>query len=229
MLKAIILDFNGVILDDEPLHFAAMRETVARLGMDLTRDEYWDKYLPLDDRECLDAICRDHSVSLTDQQRAHALALKSQLYSRRLREGFPLFPGTAEFIKAAAVRYPLAICSGARRYEIESTLESTALRRYFVFILAAEDFVRGKPHPESFLLALERLNRFSGKAPVQAGECLVVEDSVKGVHGAKAAGMVCVAVANSYPLEALQAADMVVASLNEVRWDSLNALFEDPV
>ena len=228
MLKAIILDFNGVILDDEPLHFAAMRETAASLGINLTKNEYWDRYLPLDDRQCLEAICRDHSVSLTDPQRARALDLKSQLYRRQLREGLPLFPGAAEFVKAAAAHYPLAICSGARRDEIESTLESAALRRYFVFILGAEDFIRGKPHPESFLLTLERLNQLSGKAPVLSGECLVIEDSVRGVHGAKTAGMVCVAVANSYRFESLQAADMVLASLNDVRWDSLRALFEDP-
>jgi len=123
------------------------------------------------------------------------------------------------------VRYPLVLASGARRDEIESTLVSAGLRRYFVLIVAAEDFVRGKPHPESFLLALERLNMVARSAPIQPAECLVVEDSVEGVRGARAAGMVCLAVTNSYPREMLRAADKIVTSLAEVQLDSLQMLF----
>lgn len=227
MLKAIIFDFNGVILDDEPLHFAAMRDSVIRLGIELSRKDYWDKYLPLDDRQCLLAICRDHSVALNERELSGTLALKRKAYRQLLRGELPIFPGADEFIRAAAGHYPLAIVSGARRSEIESTLESTGLRRYFVLILGAEDFLIGKPHPESYLLGLERLN--GTMAAVEPGECLVVEDSVAGIQGAKSAGMKCLAVANSYPSEALHSADKVVSSLADVRLNDLRILFEEPV
>jgi len=225
MLKTIIFDFNGIIIDDETLHFAAMRESVAGFGIDLRKEEYWAKYLPLDDMRCLEAICRDHSIHLTEAERARVLEHKSENYNQALGNGFQLFPGAAEFIRTAAVRYPLVLASGARRDEIESTLVSAGLRRYFVLIVAAEDFVRGKPHPESFLLALERLNMVARSAPIQPAECLVVEDSVEGVRGARAAGMVCLAVTNSYPREMLRAADKIVTSLAEVQLDSLQMLF----
>jgi len=228
MLKAVIFDFNGIILDDEPLHFAAMRKGAACLGIDLQKEVYWERYLPLADRECLEAICRDHSIDPGQAEFSNALVVKSRTYHRLLQDRAPLFAGAAEFIKAAA-QYPLAIASGARRQEIESTLESTGLRRYFVLILAAEDFVQGKPHPESFLLTLERLNRKVGSGFIQPGECLVVEDSVAGVHGAKSVGMICLAVTNSYPRQLLQAADRVVASLAEVQFNSLQTLFEESV
>ena len=227
MLRAIILDFNGVLLDDEPLHFGAMRDAVAELGVDLTRQVYWDRYLPLDDVRCLEAICRDYSVRLSPKERASALERKARLYRRLLQDRFPLLPGVAGFIRGAARRYPLALASGARREEIESTLDSTGLRRYFVIIVAAEDFAQGKPSPESFLLALERLNAALGPPPILPEECLVIEDSVGGIRGAKMAGMTCMAVSNSYPSERLQAADKVVASLEEVQPESLQALFKE--
>jgi beta-phosphoglucomutase len=225
MLRAIIIDFNGVILDDEPLHFAAMREVVADYGIDLTRETYWDKYLPFDDFQCLEAICRDYSLRLPTDERVGALSRKIRIYRELLQDHLPLFPGVARFIRTAAESYPLALASGARRDEIHSTLDSAGLRRYFVVIVAAEDFSQGKPHPESFLLALERLNAAIDSRPIRSEECLVIEDSVGGVHGARAAGMTCMAVTNSYPREKLREANRIVASLEEVRLESLQALF----
>jgi beta-phosphoglucomutase len=226
MLKAIIFDFNGVIINDEPLHFAAMRDAVADLGIRLTQEDYWSKYLPFDDTECLENVCRDHSFQLNETTRREALARKARNYQQLLRGGFPLFQGAARFVQAAAGRYPLALASGARRSEIESALDSTGLKRYFTVIVAAEDFVLGKPNPESFLLALERLNAARNAAPILPGECLVIEDSVGGVRGARTAGMRCMAVTSSYPPEALQAANRVVSTLEDVSLDSLNDLFE---
>ena len=226
MLKAIILDFNGVILDDEPLHFAAMRETVAHFGVDLTKDVYWARYLPFDDRQCLEAICRDFSLTLGAEEVSRTLARKAGIYRQLISKNFRLFPGAVEFIQMTAARYPLALASGARRDEIESTLESTSLRSYFVIIVAAEDFVRGKPHPESFLLALEGLNRVLNGTLIKPSECLVVEDSASGVQGAVAAGMKCLAVTNSYSPDKLGAASKIVGSLKEVQLNSLQTLFE---
>ncbi len=229
MLRAIIFDFNGVILNDEPLHFRAMRETVAALGITLGEREYWDKYLPLDDARCLGAICADHSVGLTAEQTESALARKAGLYRQLLDGGYPLFPGVASFVRAAANRYPLALASGARRDEIEEALEATGLHSCFSVIVGAEDFSRGKPHPESFLFALSRLNASQNGllTPVNPAECLVIEDSVGGVRGARAAGMKCLAVTNSQPREKLGAANLVVSSLSEVSVDELQRLLEE--
>jgi beta-phosphoglucomutase len=230
MLKAIILDFNGVILDDELLHFKAMQEAVAVLDITLTKEAYWEEYLPLDDKDCLEAVCRDNSVHLTDERRAHLLELKNALYNQQLQNRFPLFPGVTEFIQSAAQNYPLALASGARREEIEITLKATGLNQYFHVIVAAEDFTLGKPHPESFLLALKRLNAAmrTMSSVISPEECLVIEDSIGGVAGAIAAGMRCLAVSNSYPPEKLQKANRVARSLEEVQIESLPALFEQP-
>ena len=229
MLKAIIFDFNGVILDDEPLHFKAMREAVAGLGITLTEEAYWDKYLPLDDRECLDAICIDQAVRLNDEDRIRALKIKTASYNRLLEKRFPVFPGAARFIASAAQYFPLALASGASREEIETTLEATGLKRHFLVIVAAEDFSLGKPHPGSFLLALEKLNAaIAPKSLIMPEECLVIEDSIGGIAGARSAGMRCLAVSNSYPPEKLKEANRVVGSLEEVQVETLEILFDNP-
>jgi len=230
MLRAIIFDFNGVILNDEPLHFLAMQKAVATAGINLDRQEYWDKYLPFDDWRCLDAICRDHAAQLTQQEREALLAFKSLNYAHLLEDSYPLFPGVADFVVRAASRYPLAIATGARREEVESTLAATGLADHFLVIVAAQDFKRGKPHPESFLFALECLNRrLNGRSPkIAPAECLVIEDSIGGIQGARDAGMACLAVANTYPREKLAYASRVAGSLAEVDVESLAGLLEGP-
>jgi len=231
MLRAIIFDFNGIILNDEPVHFRAMRDAVAGLGMRLEWDQYWERYLPLDDGRCFDAICADQSVSVSPAERSEALRRKVALYQDYMRNDFPLFPGSAEFVRHSALRYPLAVASGARRQEVEETLSGAGLLDCFRIIVAAEDFTLGKPHPESFLLALRHLNeRLDGSSPIRPRECLVVEDSVGGVQGSRAAGMRCLAVSNTYTAGQLAAAsaDRVVASLDGLTVESLQDLFEDP-
>lgn len=227
MLRAIIFDFNGVILNDEPIHFKAMQEAVSALGLELTEKDYWDKYLPFDDNECLRAICRDHARQISEEQHTLLIQTKVESYERRIRNSYPLFPGASPFIQQAALHYPLALASGARREEIESTLRATELRKHFLVVVAAEDFTLGKPHPESFLLALEKLNeaRRAVHGNIRPEECLVIEDSVGGVAGATAAGMHCLAVSNSYPPEKLAEADKVVSSLESVMLESLESLF----
>ncbi len=229
MLRTIIFDFNGIILDDEPLHYRSMRDIVAPLGINISMEEYWNKYLPFDDEACLDVICRDYSIRLGPSERQQLLKNKNELYHQMLHDHYPLFPGAANLIHAAARKYPLAIASGARRDDIRRTLGATRLSACFTVVVAAEDFVLGKPHPESFLLALECLNAELNGQPstIQPRECLVVEDSVGGVRGARAAGMPCLAVTNTYPREHLQAANRVVSSLEEVDVPILERLVEE--
>jgi beta-phosphoglucomutase len=227
MLKAIIFDFNGIILDDEPLHCRAAVEMAAGLGIRVTREEYYANYLPFDDVACLEAICNAHGVTLTAARKAEALRAKASRYRDLLRQGHPFFPGVAAFVQRAAARYPLALASGARRDEIESTLGPLGLLDRFLVILGAEDFRSGKPSPASYLQALEELNAALGQSPaILPRECLVIEDSVGGVRGVRAAGMACLAVAGTYPREKLAEANAVVDSLADLPIDLLDSYVE---
>jgi beta-phosphoglucomutase len=118
---------------------------------------------------------------------------------------------------------PMAICSGALLSEIEMLLEEAKLRRFFVTIVSAEHIKKGKPHPEGFLLTLEKLNEHRDN-PVAANQCIVVEDSLWGLQAAKAAGMYSIAVTNSYGAEQLYLAEKIVTKLSDLSMDDLQQL-----
>lgn len=226
MLRAILFDFDGVIADSEPAHLRAFQEVVAGEGVALAEETYYSRYLGLADRACLRAILRDAGRAATDSLVEALFERKSERYLQGLREGAVLVPGAAEFIRRASARHPLAVASGALRREIELVLGQAGLRSCFVDIVSAEDVRRGKPHPEPFLTALDRLNRGIGASPlIQPGECLVVEDALHGIAAAHGAGMKCLAVATSCPTYHLGAADAVTQSLGGVPVGRLEDMF----
>ena len=221
--RALIFDFDGVITDSEPLHLAAFQRALATDGIVLDRDTYYAHYLGFNDHDAvvhaLESAGRaappDAVRALMQQKAKHFLAL--------VGAGAPLFPGVDALVRTAAAHVPLAIASGALRHEIELVLGHAGLSRAFVAIVSAEDVREGKPSPEGFLLALERLRVHA--EDLAAADCLVVEDSAPGVAAARAAGMRCLAVTNSAGREALGAADLVVTSLEEVGWEGLVRLY----
>ena len=118
-IKAIIFDFDGVVVDSEPVHFAGFRDVLATLGLDLKLEDYYDKYLGCDDHDCLLIAARDRGVELSERQIADLTAAKTALVQRAFRESIQPLPGSVALIRAiAAAGVPMAICSGALRDEI---------------------------------------------------------------------------------------------------------------
>ena len=124
-------------------------------------------------------------------------------------------------MRESAAAYPLAIASGALRHEIEVILEQAGLRKEFLHITSAEDVTRGKPDPQPFLQALNGLNLQHPEHAITAGSCLVIEDSIPGIRGAKTAGMKVLAVANTHRVQDLHEADAVVQNLSHMRLNDL--------
>ena len=217
-LKAIIFDFNGVIVDDEPLHLELFRKVLLEEMIFLTDEDYFEKYLGLDDRGCFTAALCDNSRTpdAADDAFIHELIeRKAEYYRQAIQERMLLFPGVVELVRRSAESYPLAIASGALRSEIEFVLERGAIQDCFHLIVAAEDVSECKPDPEGYIKALELLNA-KLETEILPAECLVIEDSLAGIEAAKAAGMKCLAVTNSYKAEVLTNADKIVTSLVEV-------------
>jgi beta-phosphoglucomutase-like phosphatase (HAD superfamily) len=216
MLRAIIFDCDGVIADTEPLHFAALQRVLAEEGFTLTEEEYYRYYLAFDDRGCF----RKAFSNLTTEKLAELIARKAGYIEPVMRTHLRLFPGVADFIRRAALVYPLVVASGALRHEIELVLELGGVRDCFLAIVSAEDVARGKPDPESFLKAHQILNAHLD-IPISPEQCLVIEDSLHGVEAARLARMPVLAVTNSYPRDQLSKADIVVESLDGLSLDIL--------
>ena len=225
MLRAIIFDCDGVIADTEPLHFGAFQRVLDEEGILLTREQYYRDYLALDDKNCFSQVHKDRGRPLGPEQLSDLIARKAGYIEPMMRSHLLIFPGVVQFMRQAFERYPMAVASGALRHEVDLVLEHAGVRDLFRVVVAAEDVVNGKPHPEPFLKACSLLSSTRDEV-IAAHECLVIEDSIPGVRAAHNAGMRCLAVTNSYPRERLDNADLVVGGLAEVSLADLEGLFQ---
>jgi HAD superfamily hydrolase (TIGR01509 family) len=210
---AIFFDFDGVIVNSEPLHFAAIREVLKREQIDLQEEEYYRELIGFDDRGAFAHMFAKHKRPLDPKTMLRVLTRKSET-SRELIESrqYAALPGVEELVRGLWRNYPLAICSGALREEIESMLEGVNLRDCFPVIVAAEDVTKGKPDPEGYLLAAELVRQKTGLR-FSPADCLVIEDAPTVIKSVNAAGFHTLAVATSHPLEELAHAKWRVTRL----------------
>jgi beta-phosphoglucomutase len=220
-VRAIIFDFDGIIADSEPVHFAVFQRMLGEMGLFLSKEEYYAEYLGYDDKGCFVAFLKAHGRPVSPEVIQRLVAQKGAAYLEYIRRQLVIFPGVREFVRSAAARHRLAICSGALRHEIEFILEEAGIRKEFEHITSAEDVRRGKPDPEGFSHALASLNRLHPGDLLRPVDCLVVEDSLPGIEAAHAAGMKVLAVANTHPADELGEADAVTPSLTDVDLDAV--------
>jgi HAD superfamily hydrolase (TIGR01509 family) len=203
MSSAILFDFNGVIIDDEPQHCDALIATLAEYGHPLDRDTYYRDYLGFDDRECFRFTFAREGGTVEEERILEAIERKNEHYVRAIRRDMRLVPGAVDFVEAAALEgHQLAIVSGALRREIELVLELAGLRQCFAEIVSAEDVSACKPDPQGFNRAREVL-------AIPAARCVAVEDSLPGLAAARAAGLRCAMLSTSYAEDALGESDVV--------------------
>ncbi len=261
MLRAVIFDFDGVITDSEILHFRAFNAVLTQYGFQLTKPEYYKKYLGMSDADCFRALIAegrlpippvrvagvppaDRAEGVPPSKRGQACPERSErdardtamvkslgqqktrIFEKLARTEGRIIEGVREFLDTlSAAQVPTAICSGALRAEIELILEEAGLRDYFDVIVSAEEVKRGKPDPEGFLLALDKL-REAWPEPIAPDCCIVIEDSHWGLKAAQAAGMHTIAVTNSYDAAQLKQADRIVARLDGLTMDDLQRICE---
>ena len=230
MLRAILFDFDGVILDSEDLHYEAFRRVFEEEGVSITREVYYRSCLGFNDTECI-RWGLGNTERLREPGGLEKLARKKSVYYDGLLENQTrFFPGVCEFIRAAARKYPLAVASMALRREIELTLKKAALLDLFGVIVSGEEVEKTKPDPEAYQKALGRLNVHLSLDParwIRASECLVIEDSAAGIGSAKAAGMRVFGLAHTEDATRLQEADRVIPSLEGITLEDVEPLFDE--
>ncbi len=223
MLKAVIFDFDGVITDSEILHFRAFNAVLKQHGVELTTQEYYKSYLGFSDVDCFKFLIDQGRLGIGQNQIAALAKQKTAIFERLAKTEGKLIEGVRDFLALlSANSIPMAICSGALLPEIEVTLEDAGLRDYFETIVSAEQVRKGKPHPEGFLRALEKLNA-NRRQTIRPQQCIVIEDSKWGLQAARAAGMHTVAVTNSYDAAQL-AAEKIVDNLAHLSLEDLQQL-----
>ena len=224
MLDALIFDFDGVVVDSEPVHLRCFQRVLEKTGIPLTSDEYYTKYLGFDDHDCFQTVLRDKGHKADERQIQQMIAEKTLAVQGEFTHSIRALPGAVELAAAARkAQIPTSVCSGALRKEIELAAKTVGAWPHFLAIVSAEDVRHGKPDPEGYRLALATLTKLTGK-PLRADKTVAIEDSPAGIASAAAVGMKVLAVTTSYKADALRQANRIVHSLAEVTIQSLEEL-----
>lgn len=188
MIEAVIFDFDGTLVDSEPNYALSDVAMVRRFGGSLTVAEHHD-YIGVGAKRFISAMQERYGITASFEEMRQ---VQEEEYLRLALTNTPLFPEMAHLLALLEKRkVPLAIASGTSGELLERLTESSGIRRYFQVVLSSESVKRGKPAPDVFLEAAQRLD-------VSPERCLVLEDSIAGCEAALAAGMTLIALPGEY-------------------------------
>lgn len=214
--KAIIFDFDGVIVDTEPLHYKSFQRVLAPLGFDFTWKEYVDKYIGFDDRDAFREAFADNKETLGPEGLKSLITQKASAFQDIIKDGVSAYPGAVEIIhKFKSSNTPLAICSGALRLDIDPILSMLGISDCFNTIVTADDVSNSKPSPECYELAFERLNAIYDQSLTKQ-TTFAIEDTPAGILSASNAHLNVFAITNSYAADMLRDATFITDSLEQL-------------
>ena len=206
-LKAIIFDMDGVLVESEPLHLLSVQSLLSRYGVDYTEEENRE-FLGRKDLLIADALIKRHSLDLTVEGFIEA---KEELLAELISTKGEARPGVYEVLEAAkSLGIPMAVASSATTLTIKLVVKTLAIEHYFSWLCSGDEVTNGKPAPDIYLLAANRLG-------VDPTKCLVVEDTITGLTAAKAAGMFSISIpcaATAYQDHSI--ADLKLSSLEQL-------------
>lgn len=211
MLAAVIFDFDGIIVDSEPMHFDAFNEVLNPLHVEMSWEDYCETYIGFDDRDAFRTVLKNHNKPICNNEIKCLIEQKAKVFQTYILKGEakPL-PGAVELIKSIPSQLPVALCSGALREDIDPIIKKLGIADCFCQIITAEDTDKSKPDPAPYQLALKKLQ-------IETPEAVIaIEDTPAGIISAKGAGLKVLAVTNSYDREYLLEADSVTDSLENV-------------
>lgn len=220
MIKSILFDFNGVIVNDEPLHKQAFREVFGERGIEIS-DEDYNALLGADNESFTVRTFERAGKEADAAEIGEVITKKSEAYNKLIADEIPLFPGAENFVRSCANYFALGIVSMAPRAEIESILKRLDLRKCFSLIVSAEDVDIPKPNPRCYKIGFVGIDDYRISTldypPMSNGECLAIEDSPPGVEAAKGAVLKTLAVTNTVSADELReaGADVVTYSLED--------------
>ena len=231
MLKAIVFDFDGVIVDSEPLHFRAVARVAESLGITFDYDYYVEHLIGYDDRDVgrillarADGAGQEAGPEAFEGDEVRVTEMKdrkAEVFEQIVREGVGPIDGALELIEEASQQMPIAIGSGATRADIDLILDTLDLRGRFDPIVTANDVRRSKPDPETYARAVTRLAESHPNLNLLPGDCLAIEDTAAGLESARGAGLRTLGLTTSGPADRLRGAHRVVDSLAGISLENL--------
>ena len=223
------MDFNGVIINDEPVQMRAYQEILKADGIELSETDYYAS-LGMDDRTFVAAACERAGKKADLEKIDSIVKAKSIRWREMVADDLPLFEGIDGFVEKMSREFTLGIVSMAGRNEIDFVFEKCGLTKHFSTIVSAEDVAKCKPDPECFRTGfrlIDAVRTSQGHLPLTHGECLVIEDSPPGIMGARSADLPVLGVTNTVSADDLRAAGAgsIATDLRDWMPDSIRRVF----
>lgn len=219
MIKALLMDFNGVVINDEPIQHEVYKELFSASGIEVTDEMYYSR-LGMDDKTFVGSILEEAGKPADITSVMELTTQKTMKWRERVAGDVPLFPGVENFIRKSAREFALGLVSMSKREEIDLVLELTGLAGFFSVIVSAEEVSKCKPDPECYRKGFEQIDLVRialGHLPMTQGECVVIEDSPPGVMAGKNAGLKVLGVTNTVSENRLRkaGADWIAKDLDD--------------
>lgn len=206
-IKYIFFDFDGVIVDTEKLHFDSFNQIISDYRIKITKKEYFDKYLSYDDKRCFkEVFLTKLNKKLSMSEIKFLINKKTKVLMEKIKQKLVVYHDAIQFINFIKKNFPeikFGIVSGALKKEISYFLTRLKIKKYFSFIISAEDVKKGKPNIEPFVKAKTVAEKILNKK-LSKEEVMVIEDSINGIIAAKNGGFIVVGVAHTYSLNLLK-------------------------
>ncbi len=212
MIKAILFDMNGVIIDDEHIHKKAFGETVKKFGINLSHEDYIECCAGKTDRQGYIDIKNKFNIDLPIK---NLLKEKAQMYLELFPKNKASYSGVIDLIKKLAKEYTIALTSSSSRAEVGLVIKEFGIIDDFAITISGDDVQNGKPNPEPYIKTAQILQ-------VKPKECVVIEDSASGIQSAKDAGCYCIAITTTHVRNKLQDADIIVDKFEEIDENLIN-------
>ncbi|MBS3067582.1 HAD family phosphatase [Candidatus Micrarchaeota archaeon] len=193
MIKAILFDFDGSVVDSEPLHLRSFRELLKPLGIKISKARHYSEFTGIGSTAIITMLFQEHGINENVKEWVEK---RKKIYQSYVLKGkLKTISGVRKFLQFIKKRkIKTAIVSGGHSTNIKLALEKTKLTKFFDVIIGLENVKNRKPHPEGFLLAAQRLN-------VKPSECIAIEDAPAGVLAAHAAKMRVVCIRSLAPVD----------------------------
>ena len=229
MIKALLLDFNGVIINDEPIQHAAYREIFAEDGIDVTDEMYYSR-LGMDDKTFVASVLQEAGRPSDLDRVLEMTAAKTAHWREIVKDSMPIFEGVENFVRKCSNELSLGIVSMAKREEIDFVLESVGIADCFDTVVSSDQVTMCKPDAQCYRMGFRDLDlarTAQGHLPMVHKDCVVIEDSPPGVMAARAADLQVLGVTNTVPAAQLRAAGAyaIAKDLNDWFPEALRRVF----
>lgn len=229
MIRAVLMDFNGVIINDERIQMKIYQDIFKEEGFEMTEEQYL-ACTGMDDTTFIKHHFKRVEKEITDEKVNDLRVKKAEAWRKVIDKEMPICDGVENFIRKCGKRFAMGIVSMANREDIEYVLNKLGIRNCFTKIIGAEDVTEHKPSPQAYLECFKFLDRrriAEGHFPLVHRECVVIEDAPQGIQAGKNAGMATLGVTNTFDAEVLRnaGADSVTKTLADWMPDSLVMVF----